>query len=172
MCWISDNFLLESCRLILGFCIFLILWTHERHLRDSRKLYWHCLQHQNFISRFHLQTGQVSFFFDPLSLCALYNCVSQWCSLSSSYWPHVSLSHVFPLCLPLSVSLSLPELLSLLRLILYRWVSLSSPWHSPISISCHLSPITNPPTSFFFLSVVSLSDFEILPLSPQFLCFC
>lgn len=36
-------------------------------------------------------------------------------------------------------------------------VSLPSPWHSPVSISCHLWPITNPPLQLLFVSVVSLS---------------
>lgn len=78
---------------------------------------------------------------------------------------------ILSIILPLSPSLTVPMLLfftiplpvyqhlflnSFLIIPSHR-VSLPSPWHSPVSISCHLWPITNPPLQLLFVSVVSLS---------------
>lgn len=154
----SDD-LLESCRLILGSCTFscpvraaqfppvedcggtgqqLTVWSktyiNTGHMRDIFKI-------QVGFSAIALTSNIIS----AIS-CVFVFLTDILCYLLAAFVPS------FFLCvfLPLHHSISLCELLPLLRLTLYHWVSLSSPRHSPVSISCHLSPITNPSTSPFF----------------------
>lgn len=106
----------------LFFFFFDTLNTWETFLRFKRALL--ALFHS--ISNLHLTSNQVyliKFLFSVFCLSALF---------SAFYWLHVSVSCIFPFCLPPSVSLSVSELLFLLRITLYRWFLLSPPWHSPV----------------------------------------
>lgn len=89
------------------------------------------------------------------NLCSVFVLFISFC-LSSSHSHHLSL---FLCCCFFTIPLPVYQHLFLNSFLIIpsHRVSLPSPWHSPVSISCHLSPITNPPLQLLFVSVVSRS---------------